>query len=118
MPRPSILFVAFACFCLLVLQLSGLHMHVDIGSDDAGLHGSHMHQFASPNDDHRAEVDVALLEQLVGQWSKIVALVCYCLLLIVAAWIFRPTWSPPLRSGTVERRLHWRPLLRAPPLHL
>jgi p-aminobenzoyl-glutamate transporter AbgT len=107
----------FACFCLLALQLSGLHLHVDIGSEQAESHGTHMHQFSSAGDNHAGEVDVQLLEQFAGQWSKIVAQVCYVFLLIVAAWIFRPTWSHPLSFGKVNRRLYWRPLLRAPPLH-
>ena len=118
MRRFSTSVAAFACLCLLALQLSGIHLHVDMDSDDAGLHGAHSHQAPSHDNDHSGEVDVQLLEQFVGQWSKIVAQVCYVFLLIVAAWIFRPTWSPPLRSGKVDRRLHWRPLLRAPPLHL
>lgn len=109
---------AFACLCLLALQLSGLHLHVDIGGEQAESHGTHMHQFLSPEDNHSGEVDVQLLEQLVGQWSKIVALVSYVFVLILAAWIVRPTWSPPLSSGQSERRLHWRPQLRAPPLHV
>ena len=118
MRRFSTLVAAFACLCLLALQFSGLHLHVDKDSDDAGLHGTHTHQVSSHDHDHSAEVDVQLLEQFVGQWSKIVAQVCYVFLLVVAAWIFRPTWSPPLNSGKVDRRLHWRPQLRAPPLHL
>jgi hypothetical protein len=116
MRRFSTSVAAFACLCLLALQLSGLHLHVDKDSDDAGLHGTHTHQVSSH--DHSAEVDVQLLEQFVGQWPKIVAQVCYVFLLVVAAWIFRPTWSPPLNSGKVDRRLHWRPQLRAPPPHL
>lgn len=108
---------AFACLCLLALQLSGLHLHVDIGSEQAESHGTHMHQFASPDDNHSGEVDVQLLEQFVGQWSKIVALVSYVFVLILTALILRPTWLPPLSSEKIDQRLHWRPLLRAPPLH-
>jgi hypothetical protein len=118
MRKFSISVAAFACLCLLAIQLSGIHLHVDIGSEQAESHGTHMHQFSSTDGDHAGDVDVQLLEQFVGQWSKIVAQVCYVFLLIVAAWIFRPTWSPPLRSEKVDPRLHWRPLLRAPPLHL
>ena len=118
MRRFSTSLAAFACLCLLVLQLGGIHLHVDIDSDDAGLHGAHTHQAPSHDADHSGEVDVQLLEQFIGQWSKIVAQVCYVLLLIVAVWIFRPTWSPPLGSAKIARRLHWRPQLRAPPLHL
>jgi len=112
--------VTLACICMLALQFSGLHLHVGTADDRAEMHGTHLHQavLLAQDHDHSTEVDVELLEQFARHWSKVIALISQVILLIMAVWILRPTWSPPLKSGKTGRRLHWRPLLRAPPLSL
>ena len=118
MRRVSFSVAAFACFCLLAMQLSGLHMHVDTSGSDAGLHGTHAHQAVSSGHDHSAEVDVQLLEQSGVSWSKLIPLISQVILLLTALWIVRPLWSPAIKSGKSPSRLHWRPPLRAPPFTL
>jgi hypothetical protein len=109
---------ALACFCLLAIQLSGLHLHVDVSGSDAGLHGTHAHQVISSDHDHSAEVDVQLLEQSGISWSKLIPLISQVILLLTVLWIVRPLWSPAIKSGKSRSRLHWRPPLRAPPFSL
>lgn len=109
---------ALACICLLGMQVSGLHLHVDASGSDAGLHGTHAHQLDSSGHDHGAEVDVQLLEQLSFSWSKLVPLISQVILLATLLWIVRPPWSPTIKLGKSRSRLHWRPQLRAPPLSL
>lgn len=110
--------VALACICLLGMQVSGLHLHVDASGSDAGLHGTHAHQLDSSEHDHSAEVDVQLLEQLSISWSKLVPLISQVILPVKALWIVRPLWSPTFKSGKARSRRHWRPPLRAPPISL
>ena len=109
----------FACVCLLTMQLSGLHLHVDPGGNDTGMHGTHVHD-ADPDDhDHSADVDVSLLEQLSSSWSKLIPLLIICVIVLAAvAWTQTRLRSPPAQSGKARYRVRWRPLLRAPPISL
>ena len=118
MRRVSFLLAALACLCLLVMQLSGLHLHVDASGSDAGLHGTHAHQVISSDHDHSAEIDVQLLEQFGVSWSKLIPLISQVILLLTVLWIVLPLWSPPIKSSKARSRLHWRPQLRAPPISL
>ncbi len=101
---------------MLALQLSGLHLHVVAAENTTEMHGTHLHQTVLQEHDHSADVDVNLLEQFAGHWSKVVALVSHVVVLLFAVWILSPNWTSPLKFGTKRRRLRWRPLLRAPPL--
>ena len=118
MSKVSFSVAALGCFCLLFLQLSGLHLHVDALGGDAGVHGTHAYQEISSDHDHSAEVDVELLEQLGISWSKLIPLISQVILLLAALWIVRPLLSPPLKLGKARSRHHWRPPLRAPPISL
>jgi len=118
----------FACLSLLVLQLSGLHLHVDAAGEDAGTHVAHVH-YNAPKDyghhgvvedhDHSAETDVSLTEQLNASWTKLIPL----LIVVVIAVLLgqglhtRIRWTPT-QSGIVQHVKHWRPPLRGPPLSL
>ena len=108
---------ASACLCLLVMQISGLHLHVDPKGNDAGIHGTHVHQ-ADPDDhDHSADIDVPLLEQLGISWSKLIPLLLACVFVFLAAvWVQLSLRAPPIQTGRVRQRLRWRPPLRAPPI--
>jgi hypothetical protein len=119
---------AIACLCLLTMQMSGLHLHVDEDGHDAGIHTVHLHQVVpevhthhgdGDVHDHSAEVDVSLLEQLGASWSKLVPLLIACL---ISAYLglrlqqcLRPLSGLP---GKVRHRERWRPPLRGPPISL
>jgi hypothetical protein len=118
MPKVSFPLAAIACFCLLAMQLSGLHLHIDTVNKDTGLHGTHTHQVISSDHDHNAEVDVELLEQYSSGVSKLIPLISQVILLVTALWIVRQLWSPSITSEKARIRLRWRPPLRAPPVSL
>tara|TARA_R110001592_G_scaffold254129_3_gene517522 strand:- start:70968 stop:71327 length:360 start_codon:yes stop_codon:yes gene_type:complete len=108
--------ILFVSFCLLVMQMSGLHLHVDTSGETAGLHGTHLHHDVSSGHSHNAEIDVQLLEQLGATWSKLIPLILFCaILLVVRGWLQRRIWIPPTQVGRLCRQGHWRPPLRAPP---
>jgi hypothetical protein len=110
------------------MQFSGLHMHADANGQDAGLHLTHLHSAApevhshhgNPDgNDHGAEIDVSLAEQLSTSWTKLTPL----LIVFVAAVLFHlrshtRLKSSPTHSGNGRRRERWRPPLRAPPISL
>ncbi len=57
---------AFACVCLLTMQLSGLHLHVN-PDDNGGLHGTHVHDTDHDGHGHEADTDVSLIKFI---WSS------------------------------------------------
>lgn len=109
---------AIVCLCLLAMQLSGLHLHIDTVNKDTGLHGTHTHQLISSDHDHNAEVDVQLLEQYSSSVSKLIPVISQVILLVTALWIVGPLWSPSITPEKARIRLRWRPPLRAPPISL
>ena len=62
--------IAFACVAMLLMQISGLHLHAGDHSNDASLHGAHVHDIAPDGHDHTADVDVSLIDFGIV-WSKI-----------------------------------------------
>lgn len=104
--------------CLLAMQMSGLHLHVDAYGHGAGLHGTHLHH-AGPDDhdhDHSTEVDVPLLEKLNVFSAKLIPLlVTFVIALLAVVWV-RPVWSLPVLPNKIHHRVRLRPPLRAPPL--
>jgi hypothetical protein len=124
MRKFSFSMAAFACFCLLTMQVSGLHLHVGASGSEPGLHGTHAHQVVTSDHGHEhghghsAEVDIQLLEQLSISWSKLIPLISQVIFFLAVLGLVRLLWSPPIKSGNASRRLHWRPQLRAPPTSL
>ena len=107
----------FACICLLAMQMSGLHLHVDADGHDAGLHGAHVHQAGPDDHDHSTDTDVSLLEQLGIGWSKLIPLLLiWAIVLAWVGWIQARLRTPPRQSTKVRHRHRWRPPLRAPPI--
>jgi len=124
----STLIAIFACISFCAMQISGLHMHADAHGHAAGLHLTHLHT-AAPEDhshhgnpdgnDHSAETDVSLTEQLSTSWTKLIPL----LILFLIAVLFHlglPTrlQPSPTQSANVRRRERRLPPLRAPPISL
>lgn len=107
---------ALVSITMLAMQMTGLHLHASQTSDNASLHGVHVHDVDSDGHDHSADVDVSLSD-LGMVWSKIMSglLVDFSIVLAIVSAIhsLRPPPAPILFQ---QRRLRWRPLLRAPPL--
>ena len=128
MLRISSSIAIFACLSLLVLQLSGLHLHVDAAGEDAGMHVAHAH-YNAPKDygrhgvveehDHSADTDISLTEQLNASWTKLIPLLIKVVIAVLLGQglLARIRWTPT-ESGTVRHVKHWRPPLRGPPISL
>ncbi|MGK0473113.1 MAG: hypothetical protein ACJAR0_003605 [Candidatus Azotimanducaceae bacterium] len=122
--------VIIASLCLLAMQLSGMHYHVDENGKGAGVHSAHQHQVDSEHHqghhqlssvhDHKAEIDVSLPEQLSSIWAKLIPAIMACALaiIIVSKALHRPILSFLRTPARVRRRSRWRPPLRAPPIFL
>ena len=109
-------FILFVSLCLLSMQMSELHLHIDTSGKPARLHGAHLQHDVSSAHSHNAEIDVPLLEQLGATWSKLLPLILFCaILLVVRGWLQQRIWIPPTQVGTLYRQGYWRPPLRAPP---
>ncbi|MEE4144241.1 MAG: hypothetical protein V2I26_05525 [Halieaceae bacterium] len=110
-----ILLVAY--LCLISMQMSGSHLHVDAGGEHVGLHSTHLHGTAVHGHDHSAERDVPLLEELGLTWSKLLPLILACVALLISEyWLRTHYWPLPAEFPKPRRRSRWRPPLRAPPL--
>ena len=108
--------VAFAGVAMLLMQMSGLHLHAGDHVDDAALHGAHVHDVAPDGHDHSADVDVSLIDFGIV-WSKIIPVLLAILPTALAiVWILHTLWPPPILLMPLRRRSRWRPPLRAPPL--
>ena len=123
--------VAAASVCLLMLQLSGAHVHADetgyIGLPEVSYKHSHGHHDDGDAHHHDAGAedsggdrdmrDVSLLDAALSTFKMPLALLAF-LILIVAVSTFRRLISTdyiyPILSG---RHTRWRPPLRAPPLN-
>jgi hypothetical protein len=106
----------FACLSLLVMQMSGLHLHIETDNASTNLHGSHLQQAESPGHDHSTDVDVSLVEKLRINWTQLIPLILACAILLFAqGWLQQRLWLPPIQLGKLSRQNRWRPPLRAPP---
>jgi hypothetical protein len=128
MSRISSSIAVFACLSLLVLQLSGLHLHADATGQEAGLHGTHLHH-AAPEDhnhhgiveahDHASESDVSLTEQLGTSWIKLISLLIVSVIAVLFGFrLVTRLRLAPTQSGKVRYLERWRPPPRAPPISL
>ena len=108
-----------ACICLIMMQMSGTHIHIDARGEHAGLHGTHLHETDQHGHDHSAVSDVSVLEKLGLTWSKLLPVILSAVaLLFTQHWPRQQTWILPVQFGKPRRRSRWRPPLRAPPLPL
>jgi hypothetical protein len=104
------------CCSLVLLQLSGLHVHVNVDADGPATHGAHIHGADSDGHDHGGDKDVAIVELGAGASKLLVFLVA----LLVALVVLPPTAGRLASHSTLPlpagRRARWRPPLRAPPV--
>lgn|GEM_PF-882937 len=126
--------------CLLAVQTSGLHLHVDEAGNHAGLHSAHthtahhadhhnhdnheseshrgdLHRHSSSSHDHSQESDVSLFEQVTSspQSDQVSAAIEEALPAPVPAWVQIHTPAPAGVFQYNKSCIHWRPPLRAPP---
>jgi hypothetical protein len=108
--------VAFAGVAMLLMQISGLHLHAGNHSDKASLHGAHVHDVAPDGHDHTVSIDVSLVDFGIV-WSKIMPVLLAILPTTLAiVWVLHTLWPPTILLMPLRRRSRWRPPLRAPPL--
>lgn len=108
-----------ACICLIMMQMSGTHIHVDARGEHAGLHGTHLHETDHHGHDHSAESDVSVLEEQGLTWSKLLSIIVACVALLFSQhWPRQRLWLLPVHFAKPRRRSRWRPPLRAPPFTL
>ena len=110
--RPKL--VAFLCLCLIAMQVSGQHLHINL-EESGGLHGTHVHVVDTDGHDHEAETDISLLE-LASGWVKTIAF----LFLLVATFFAVTSFGTRIWVSTAKtfhplKYSRWRPPLRAPP---
>ncbi len=113
-------FIVILVVCLLSMQLSGLHMHVNPADGAGGLHGTHVHDtdFDGHGHAHEDETDVSLFE-LGTSWGKLLLfLPLFLFVLLTFVQSGRTVWTLVADTFQHRRRLRWRPPLRAPPLPL
>ena len=140
MNRPSKLLGAITLLCLLATQASGLHLHADEAGRNAGLHAAHthhahrvdhhdhdyhesgshqgdLHAHPSSDHDHTQETDVSLFEQLNSSSyaDPSSAPLDLPLSLPAVKWIEIHASAAANEFKYNPSRIHWRPLLRAPP---
>ena len=124
-------FAVVVSVCLLMLQLSGAHVHADetgyIGTPEVSYQHSHNHHHdgeAHHHDDgigdsvsdHEDMRDVSLLDAALSTFKMPLALIAVLVLIAVAPslrLLFSTDYVYPVLSG---RHTRWRPPLRAPPL--
>ena len=127
-----------ACFSLLMLQLSGLHMHADahgyIGVPETPYSHIHTHEHhgllhhdgtgvahadedrAASGHDYDDARDVSLLDLALSTFKLTLATLALVCLFLISPRVGTPVrlhFVYPVLSG---RHTRWRPPLRAPPL--
>ena len=108
---------ALACVSLFVVQVSGLHLHAEVGGhDDAGSHDPHLQQAISHDVDHGgAHVDITVSEPASGsvEIDVVIPNSAVAEFLTLAPVDYR--WTKPELNMSLGRYVRWRPPLRAPP---
>jgi hypothetical protein len=115
--------IVFFVVAFLMARLTGAHLHLcfDGSEPPAQLHVSddaEIHHHADDPQSHD-DLDVDVLDDVLAKVAKhdstAVALVVWCLTLLLVAVVLQPArsaiWPPPLRPPRFLR-----PLLRAPPV--
>ena len=128
MGRISISIAIVACVSLLVLQSSGLHLHVDAVGQETRLHVAplhhatqevHSHHGIVKAHDHSVETDAPLLELLNSSWTKLIPLLIVVMsAILLGLRLLTRLQLAPAPPGKVRHLKHWRPPLRAPPISL
>lgn len=126
-----------ACLSLVMLQLSGLHLHADahgyIGGPETSYSHTHTHDHhgadhhdrsdaadgddasSAPGHDYDDARDVSLLDLALNTFKSTLAILAFVLLLPIAPRVRALACADlayPILSG---RHTRWRPPLRAPP---
>ncbi len=116
MRKNAFLILIIASLSLLSMQFGGSHWHFDNHGQNAGLHGTHIHQADQPGHDHGSERDVSGLEKPGVTWSKLMTqLFSVPSLLLLVLCLAEKLLPIPFLSQKPGRQLRWRPPLRAPP---
>ena len=125
-------FAVVVSVCLLMLQLSGAHVHADetgyVGMPEVSYKHTHGHHHDSDahhlddgvetsDGDHEDMRDVSLLDGALSAFKMPLALTASAILVAIAPAtreLFGTDHVHPVLSG---RHTRWRPPLRAPPLN-
>jgi len=101
------------------MQMSGLHMHVNVDSQSSSLHGTHLHDadIDGHGHDHAAEIDVSPFEPGTTLSKLIPFLVSLVFVLLFTVPASKTVWPPLAERLPIRHRSRWRPPLRAPPQH-
>jgi hypothetical protein len=113
--RPaSLKLTAILCFCLLAMQVSGLHLHTGL-EGNGGIHATHIHAADPDGNGHEGDSDVSFFE-VFTRWMKPIP---FLFLFIATAFALvtygKQVWVPIAKTFRPSRHSRWRPPLRAPP---
>jgi hypothetical protein len=106
--------LALLCFCLLAMQVSGLHLHANLDGN-SGLHGTHVHEFDPDGQGHEAEIDVSFFESAVGWVKHLPFIILFIATLFAVVILGIKVGTPITKILHSFRQSRWRPPLRAPP---
>ncbi len=115
MHRAPAIVAAVICVALLSVQLSGLHMHINLQGDDGEPHTTHVHESDPDGDDHSDDIEVSVFE-LGSAWAKVMVFIMpVAVVLLGITWLVQAPWPFLVQRLTLKRSARWRPPLRAPP---
>ena len=112
--RKSTLIISTLCFCLVMVQVSGLHLHTNF-EGNGGLHGPHIHAADPEGHDHESETDVSFWEFTIAWVKQIPFLPLFIATVFVFAAFAKQVWVLTTKTFKPCRHTRWRPPLRAPP---
>jgi hypothetical protein len=112
-PAPPKL-MAILCFCLLAMQVSGLHLHAGLeGNGD--LHTTHVHAADPDGNGHETDSDVSFFEAS-SRWMKPIPFLFLFIAAVFALVTYgKQAWVPVTKPFHPCSHFRWRPPLRAPP---
>jgi hypothetical protein len=97
------------------MQWSGIHLHVNLHSQDATPHLSQMHGLEHQHNDHQHEVDVDLAD-ISTNWFKLLQIfIVTALILLCLSLSYKTSRLPYFSQHLHNKQSYWRPILRAPP---
>jgi hypothetical protein len=112
------LFLLYICSALLFMQMSGIHIHINLkSSGEPVTHNLNLFDLNDHNSahDHESNIDVDIFE-LSTTWSKIFQFFIVTVFLMLALIrLGKYAWSPPSLPFNTRHKHFWRPVLRAPP---
>jgi hypothetical protein len=104
----------FCVFSILLLQATGLHLHV-ANAETASLHAEHVHHADPDGHGYAEDIDVTINE-IGASWGKLLVHFLPLLALFALAAVVAGRWVPAVLPAPRIRPSRWRPPLRAPPL--